>query len=1033
MNLVKDKYHREAMEDILEDGIPGLKTTLYLYQRKSASLMLQREAAPQLQLDPCLDPRIAPDGTTFYYDACTLEFFKDKRYYETSRGGVLAEVMGGGKTVICLALILATKDLFSQIPVNHALKPIRESVGRLTEMAISAIHRSSVPWKVEMNRLRHAGTDPTALANYFSAAPAFYEIPSVPTRHQRRSYVHVPPPRKMIIASTTLVVVPRNLCKQWESEIQKHVEHGVLQVLVMDNAQKVLPAPGELCKFDVILFSRNRFELEDRHGQDDQKRRMTPSKSSRRCECPYIGASRERDCTCLTTAMLYDSPLRYIHFKRFIVDEGHFFGGSSSAGSTMHSVSDKLVVADHRWIVSGTPARDLLGVEVDITAAEDFWSAPHTRAGRDLVLQRRKAFSFEDQKGAIDSLGLLARNFLKIKPWSEEVKWRHYIFRHEAVTLNAPTAYSRTLPRFLKANVVKTRPEDVERDIELPPLKSSVVRLNPSLYDKITANLFTQVLSTNAVTSERSDTDYLFHPNSHKERKQLIANLRQSAFFWTGISEADVFSSLRTAEKYLAKDGTTCTNEDRQLLAEVIRSSKLVVGSVGWRSLSRSHELGIFVHGWPEQSAEHWAFDDDREPLMIGMTQVLEAQSLVNKRLGELDPGDGLPGAGIKALAKLRLRAPHNNSAEADSATDGSNPGPTRKLSKMSGIPSSSIAGEPQKPKRAVSRSMGAKKENTMQSEGHAQSASSVDVGASSASNIVPTSQLPPKLPDYLAKSRIVGTASAKLSYLVSQILKHHQSEKILVFYQGENSAYYIAQMLELLDVKHEIYAKSLKASMKSDYVVRFNESDDQRVLLMDVNQAAFGLNLSSASRIYFVNPVCRPSVEAQAIKRAHRIGQVRTVFVETLVLKDSIEDKMLERSKRMTSVEHNNAKVLEDDGGIRAIIQDAHVLPITPLEQYGSGRMAPLDEPQQLWGLPDRVAARNACHDGGQSMTVRTIDATRSMEPAHVVDEEVTSETSCKRKLDVAFDHDLECDKISSTNDHIAQSKKANIAEPNA
>jgi hypothetical protein len=285
------------------------------------------------------------------------------------------------------------------------------------------------------------------------------------------------------------------------------------------------------------------------------------------------------------------------------------------------------------------------------------------------------------------------------------------------------------------------------------------------------------------------------------------------------------------------------------------------------------------------------------------------------------------------------------------------------------------------------------------------------------------------------------------LSYLVSQILKHYQSEKILVFYQGDNSAYYIAQILELLDIKHEIYAKSLRASMKSDYVVRFNESDDQRVLLMDVNQAAFGLNLSSASRIYFVNPVCRPSVEAQAIKRAHRIGQTRPVFVETLVLKDSIEDKMLERSKRMTSAEHNNAKVLEDDGGIREIIQNAHVLPITHQEQHGSGRMAPLDEPQQLWGLPNSAAAQNARHDFKQSMTIRTMDATRSIKPALVVDDEVINRHSYKRNVDVAFDHSLdlaydhnfdvvlghslECDKASqSSNAHFAQSKKMKFVE---
>lgn len=215
----------------------------------------------------------------------------------------------------------------------------------------------------------------------------------------------------------------------------------------------------------------------------------------------------------------------------------------------------------------------------------------------------------------------------------------------------------------------------------------------------------------------------------------------------------------------------------------------------------------------------------------------------------------------------------------------------------------------------------------------------------------VDESYLPANSP-YL-KSRIIGTTSAKLSYLISQILKYYEQEKILVFYDSDNVAYYIAQMLELLHIKHEIYAKSLAAHLKAEYVVRFDQETQDRVLLMDVRNAAFGLNLPSASRIFFVNPVCRPNIEAQAIKRAHRIGQTQKVYVETLVLKGTIEEKMLERSKRMTRSEHHSAKALEDDGGIREIIQSAKVLPVLEREKNARGQMAPLEESQQLWARP--------------------------------------------------------------------------------
>jgi hypothetical protein len=159
--------------------------------------------------------------------------------------------------------------------------------------------------------------------------------------------------------------------------------------------------------------------------------------------------------------------------------------------------------------------------------------------------------------------------------------------------------------------------------------------------------------------------------------------------------------------------------------------------------------------------------------------------------------------------------------------------------------------------------------------------------------------------------------------------------------------------MLELLNIKHDIYARSLSGSLQSEYVVRFNETPDVRVLLMDVKCGAHGLNLSSASRIYFVNPVCRPNIEAQAIKRAHRIGQTREVHVETLVLAGTMEEQMQDRATRMTSAEHIEAKTLEDDGGIREIIQSARCLSIAREEVETSCAMAPLDYPEQLWGRP--------------------------------------------------------------------------------
>ena len=54
------------------------------------------------------------------------------------------------------------------------------------------------------------------------------------------------------------------------------------------------------------------------------------------------------------------------------------------------------------------------------------------------------------------------------------------------------------------------------------------------------------------------------------------------------------------------------------------------------------------------------------------------------------------------------------------------------------------------------------------------------------------------------------------------------------------------------------------------------------------------GLNLTAADYIYILDPWWNPAVEAQAVDRAHRIGQTRRVFAYRLIARDTVEEKIL-------------------------------------------------------------------------------------------------------------------------------------------
>jgi hypothetical protein len=118
----------------------------------------------------------------------------------------------------------------------------------------------------------------------------------------------------------------------------------------------------------------------------------------------------------------------------------------------------------------------------------------------------------------------------------------------------------------------------------------------------------------------------------------------------------------------------------------------------------------------------------------------------------------------------------------------------------------------------------------------------------------------------------------------------------------------------------------------------------------MDLSQAAFGLDMREASRIYFVSPVLNPQIEAQAIGRLRRISQKKSVYVETLVLRGSIDEIILERKEHMTPAEHQRTKSILDIPSIYEWIKNARINPL-PEDGDDISGMSPLGQHHPVFG----------------------------------------------------------------------------------
>ncbi|MEN9609841.1 MAG: hypothetical protein RLZZ628_655 [Bacteroidota bacterium] len=134
---------------------------------------------------------------------------------------------------------------------------------------------------------------------------------------------------------------------------------------------------------------------------------------------------------------------------------------------------------------------------------------------------------------------------------------------------------------------------------------------------------------------------------------------------------------------------------------------------------------------------------------------------------------------------------------------------------------------------------------------------------------------------------------SAKLDELIPRLAEDSGRHKILIFSQFLEMLNLIQKELIKLRIPYE-YLDGQTAD-RMERVNRFQNNDDYRIFLMSLKAGGVGLNLTAADYVYIVDPWWNPAVEAQAIDRAHRIGQERPVFAYRMICKNTIEEKILE------------------------------------------------------------------------------------------------------------------------------------------
>jgi SNF2 domain-containing protein/helicase-like protein/SWIM zinc finger len=146
------------------------------------------------------------------------------------------------------------------------------------------------------------------------------------------------------------------------------------------------------------------------------------------------------------------------------------------------------------------------------------------------------------------------------------------------------------------------------------------------------------------------------------------------------------------------------------------------------------------------------------------------------------------------------------------------------------------------------------------------------------------------------------GEPSAKLETLLAQLEElGAEGHKAIVFSQFTKLLGLVRLRLADAGIPCE-YLDGRTVDRKAK-VERFQNDPHCPVFLVSLKAGGLGLNLTAASYVFLLDPWWNPAVEAQAIDRAHRIGQGRAVFAYRLIARDTVEEKILELQRRKRRV----------------------------------------------------------------------------------------------------------------------------------
>lgn len=139
----------------------------------------------------------------------------------------------------------------------------------------------------------------------------------------------------------------------------------------------------------------------------------------------------------------------------------------------------------------------------------------------------------------------------------------------------------------------------------------------------------------------------------------------------------------------------------------------------------------------------------------------------------------------------------------------------------------------------------------------------------------------------------LLGADSAKMRRLVEIVREAAENERRVVVFSHFRAVLDLVAAV-LPEPVFGPLTGSVPAGQRQRTVDQFSAAEHGAVLVAQIVAGGVGLNIQSASVVVICEPQLKPTTEAQAIARAHRMGQVRSVQVHRLLSEESVDEQLM-------------------------------------------------------------------------------------------------------------------------------------------